>query len=229
MKKKILIIAAHPDDEVLGCGGYIINEIKKKNIISVLTLGEGVSSRFNMGEEESKKSLESRKIREKEYFNCLKYLGVKDYELHKNHCTKFDKYPLSKFVKIIENKIKKYKPNIILTHNPYDTNIDHTITFNAVNVACRPNAKSVLEEILTFEVPCSTHLSLNKDFKPNIYLDLNKIFNKKLKAIKFYKRELRIFPFPRSIEGIKVLSKFRGMQSGYKYAEAYHLERRILK
>lgn len=226
-KEKILIIVAHPDDETLGCGGFIIKSIKNKKKISILVLGEGVSARFEKGQEESKKSLIARNIREKEFLKCLKFLKVKNYELHKNHCTKFDKYPLSDFTKIIEKKINKLKPDTIITHNQYDTNIDHKIIYEAVNVACRPSNQHKVKKILTFEIPCSTHLSMKNNFKPNYYLDITKEFNDKIKAIKIYKNELRKYPFPRSIEGIKALSKLRGMQSGCIYAEAYHLEREI--
>ena len=226
--EKVLILAAHPDDETLGCGGLILKLTKKKIKVSLLTLGEGVSARLENGKEESKTSLDKRKIREKSFFNCLKYLKINDFELHNNHCTKFDKYPLSHFVKIIESKIKKFKPTLIITHNPFDTNIDHKITHEAINVACRPSNKSKIKKIITFEVPCSTHLSLKNTFKPNLYIDISKEINLKLKAAAFYKKEIRPFPFPRSYEGIKTLSKLRGMQSGCKYAEAFFIEREIL-
>jgi len=226
--KKILIIGAHPDDETLGCGGLIIKSIKNNCKISILTLGEGVSSRFEIGMENSEPSLIARKIRESEFTKCLKFLKIKDHELHHNHCTKFDKYPLTKFVKIIEEKIKKFKPSIILTHNPYDTNIDHKITYEAVNVACRPSKLSTIRKILTFEVPCSTHLSLKNNFRPNFYLDISHEIQQKIKAANFFKNEMRPYPFPRSIEGIQTLSKLRGMQSGCNYAEAYFVEREIV-
>ena len=83
----------------------------------------------------------AREVREKEFKKCLKFLKVKNFEIYKNHCTKFDKYPLSDFVKIIENRIIKFKPDIIVTHNPFDTNIDHKVTYDAVNIACRPSNK----------------------------------------------------------------------------------------
>ena len=133
----------------------------------------------------------------------------------------------SDFVQIIEKKINQFRPDTIVTHNPYDTNIDHKISYEAVNIACRPSNKFKVKKILTCEMPCSTHLSMKNNFKPNYYLDITNELKQKIIAVKFYKNELRKYPFPRSIEGIKTLSKLRGMQSGFNYAEAYYIERQL--
>ena len=226
---KILIIAAHPDDETLGCGGLILKLIKKKIKVSILILGEGVSARYGTGLEESPKSLGDRKKRTKSFLKSIKFLKVNDFELHNHHCTKFDKYPISNFVKIIEKKIKQFKPTIIITHNPFDTNIDHSITYEAVNISSRPSNKSNLRTVISFEIPCSTHLSFKNKFIPNLFIDISKEINLKLKCASFYKDEMREYPFPRSFDGIKTLSKMRGMQSGCNYAEAYYVERKIIK
>jgi LmbE family N-acetylglucosaminyl deacetylase len=226
---KILIIAAHPDDETLGCSGLILKLIKKKIKVSILILGEGVSARYGNGLEESPKSLNDRKKRTKSFLKFINFLKIKDFELYNHHCTKFDKYPISNFVKIIEKKIKKFKPTTIITHNPFDTNIDHTITYEAVNISSRPSNNSNLRTVITFEVPCSTHLSFKNEFKPNLFIDISKEINLKLKCASFYKDEMRKYPFPRSFDGIKTLSKMRGMQSGCNYAEAFYIERKIIK
>ena len=104
----------------------------------------------------------------------IKFLKIKDFELHNHHCTKFDKYPISNFVKIIEKKIKSYKPTTIITHNPFDTNIDHAITYEAVNISSRPSNKSSLR--ISFEIP-GTHLSFKNNFKPNLFIDISKEIN----------------------------------------------------
>jgi LmbE family N-acetylglucosaminyl deacetylase len=228
-KDKILIVAAHPDDETLGCSGLILKIIKKKIKISVLILGEGVSARYKIGLEDSPKSIIDRKKRVKSFLKSMKFLKIKDYELYNYHCTKFDKYPISNFVKIIEKKIIEYRPTTIITHNPFDTNIDHGITYEAVNIASRPSLNSSVKTVISFEVPCSTHLSIKNNFKPNLFIDISKEMNSKLKCASFYKDEIRKYPFPRSYEGIKTLSKMRGMQSGSNFAEAFYIERKIVK
>ena len=226
---KILVIAAHPDDETLGCSGLILKLIKNKIKVSVLILGEGVSARYNNGLEESPKSLKDREKRTKGFLNSIKFLKIKDFDLHNYHCTKFDKYPISNFVKIIEKKINKFKPTTIITHNPFDTNIDHKITYEAVNIVSRPSNNSSVKTVMSFEIPCSTHLSFKNNFKPNLFIDISKEINSKLKCASFYKDEMRKYPFPRSFDGIKTLSKMRGMQSGCNYAEAFYIERKIIK
>ena len=227
-KQRILIIAAHPDDDLLGCGGTIIRSIENNSKIKILFLGEGVSSRFNLGDEYSKQSIKQKKIRNLECINSLKILGVKDYIFQDRLCTRFDELPLLNIVKSIENVIEQFNPTIIFTHNPYEVNVDHTITHKAVEVATRPIKNSSLKNIYSFEIICSSNWSFNKKFIPTTYVDISKQIKKKLKAWSCYKNETNPFPFPRSSEGLTTLAKYRGMQSFLKYAEAFKLEREII-
>ena len=223
---RILIIVAHPDDEVLGCGGTIIKARSMGAAVSVLFLGEGVSTRFP-GNEDSKKSLSSINEREKSARKCLKKLGVYDYKFYRNLCTKFDTYPLVNFVRLIEDKIKLFKPNIIFTHNNSDINIDHGIVYAATEIACRPLKNSKISSIYTFEVPCSSNFKFNKLFQPNVYINIKKYLRKKLSAMMCYQKEIKKYPHPRSIQGVIIQSKYRGLQSGLEYAEAFELKRRV--
>lgn len=226
--KKILVIAAHPDDETIGCGATL--SLAKNNgcLIDVLFLGEGVSTRFP-NKENSAQSKKAKKIREMEAQRALLSLGIKSFKFGTKLCTQFDKYPIIYFVREIEKRIQKFQPNIILTHNENETNIDHVYAYNSTMIACRPENKSNLEFILSYETVCSGNFYYKNKFNPNFYLDVKKTFNQKLKALKYYKNELRDYPFPRSLEGIEILARFRGLQSGLELAEAFRVERGIIK
>lgn len=225
---RYLIIAGHPDDEILGCGGLLLKLSKMKKKIRIVYLAEGVSTRFP-GKEFSNISVKKKKIREE---NCKKIchdLDIKDVFFSDNLCTRLDELPLINFTRIVEKHIKEFKPNIILTHNQYDLNIDHRVAFNAVENASRPHNKEFLKAVVSFEVPCSTNFTFQHKFDPNMYLDISSEINKKIKLFNMYKNESRNYPFPRSKKGITVLSEYRGIQSGLKNAEAFFIERMILR
>lgn len=222
--KKILIIAAHPDDETLGCGGTIAYHRNKNHKIKIIFLSDGVTSRNKFKNSEIKKRLDSAKKA------CLE-LGVKDLEFNSFPDNMFDSIPLIEIVKIIENVILKFKPNIIYTHSSYDLNIDHQITNRATMTAARPINNNYLSEIYSFEILSSTEWSINRNnsFKPNHFVEISKFMDLKIKAIKKYSSELRNEPHPRSVSMIKSLAKIRGSSCGVKFAEAFMLERKILK
>ena len=143
-------------------------------------------------------------------------------------CTRFDEIPLLNIVQSIEKQIKLFKPSIIFTHNTSEVNIDHQITYKAVEVASRPRKSLSIKEIYSFEIVCSGNWTFNKSFSPTTYVDISKFFKKKIKAWGQYKNEADKFPFPRSNKGLEILAKYRGMQSFLEYAEAFKLEREIL-
>lgn len=227
-KDKILIIAAHPDDEVIGCGGTILKAKALGSKVSVIFLGEGVSTRFP-NHELGAKSLKAKKIRENESKKCLKILGIKDYKFGSLLCTSFDDYPLLKIVRIIESKINDFKPSIIFTHNENEINIDHTITHKAVEIACRYLKGDYLKSIYSFEVICSANLRFKNKFYPNVYVNIKKYWKKKIFAFKAYKTEIRKYPHPRSIRGLEILAKYRGLQSNQEYSEAFKLEKSFVR
>ena len=227
-KQRILVVVAHPDDDLLGCGATLIKAISNKSLVKILFLGEGVSSRFGIGNEFSKKSIDAKYKRNKECTNSLKILGIKNFIFENRLCTRFDELPLLNIVKSIEREIVIFKPTVIFTHNPHEVNIDHTITYKAVEVATRPTKKTSIKSIYSFEIICSGNWSFNKKFVPTSYVDISKEFTKKLKAWQCYQNESKPFPFPRSNEGLTTLAKYRGMQSFLKYSEAFKLEREII-
>jgi LmbE family N-acetylglucosaminyl deacetylase len=226
---RILVVAAHPDDEILGCGGTLAKAISAGAEVAVMFLGEGVSARFPLGNYTSEEFRESTLIRMEGARAALQILGVSDYEFGSRLCTQFDTYPLLSIVKDIERRIKAFKPHLLFTHNPAEVNIDHRLSYEAVEVACRPTTDFISTQIYTFEIPCSGSWTFESTFKPNVFVDVSEHFDKKLAAWNCYVGEARPFPFPRSIEGIKVLAQYRGMTSNLNLAEAFRIVRMIVK
>lgn len=219
-KNKILIVAAHPDDEVLGAGGTILKHVKNGDQASVLILSDGESSRGASAGKIRKRAEQAKK--------AAKLLGVKKVFLETLPDNKFDSVPLLEIVKKVEKIIYAVKPNIIYTHFSDDLNIDHQITFKAVLTACRPQPKFCVKEIYSFEVLSSTEWQAKKKkslFCPTDYNDISKFVNGKIKALEAYADELRAHPHPRSKEGVKILAKYRGLEVGYKFAEAFQAVR----
>ena len=221
---KILIVAAHPDDEIIGCGGTII-KFKEKTQINVLFMSDGVSSRSNK-KKITKKNIN---IRRRECLDLFKKLKLTKPVFLNFPDNQMDKIPLLKIVKKIEKYINKFKPNTIFTHFENCLNIDHRVTFNAVITACRPINNSSVKEILSFEIPSSTDWSLfnRKHFQPNYYIDISKEIKKKLESLKYYKSELKKYPHSRSLQSIKSLARVRGVSCGKKFAEGFYLNRYI--
>ena len=217
-KQNILIIAAHPDDEVLGCGGTIYNLNKLGHNVSVLYLSDGVSSR---NPNKLKKQIQ---LRKKSAIKSCKILGIKNFYFENLNDNSFDAEPMLKIVKIIEKYIFNIQPKTIFTHSFSDLNIDHQITNKAVVTACRPTSKMSVKKLYFFEILSSTEWNFSDkkfDFNPNYFEDITTSINKKILALKAYKDELRNWPHPRSIEGARTLAKYRGMTVGLKFAEAF--------
>jgi len=226
---RILVVAAHPDDEVLGCGGTLAKAIASGAEVAVMYLGEGISARFPVGQYDSEEFRNQTRVRMDGARESLKLLGIKDYEFGERLCGQFDKYSLISIVKDIERKMGQFKPNMLFTHNPAEVNIDHRLSYEAVEVACRPTRDFIATEVYTFEIPCSGSWTFDVTFKPNVFVDVSSYWEKKLAAWSCYEGEGRPFPFPRSIEGLKTLAQYRGMMSNIKLAEAFRLVRMVIK
>ena len=225
-KKSVLIFAAHPDDEVLGCGGTIAKLSSSGSKINILFLSNGEDSRKTSKSEMKKKILKRKNAAKL----ASKILGSNKPNFADLSDNQLDSYPLIKIIKIIEKNIKKYKPSIIYTHFKNDLNIDHQIANRAVTTACRPQKNSSVKSLFFFEVPSSTEWRIdtkNKIFNPNWFEDITKTKNKKLLALKAYKSELRKWPHPRSLKGVSALFTWRGASVGVDAAEAFMLGRKI--
>ena len=216
--KKILIIAAHPDDEILGCGGTIL-KLKKNNLIKVIFMTNGTDAR-GKNKKASQKRIQG-------CLNLFKKLKLNKPLILNFPDNKMDSVPLLKIVKKIEEILSKFNPEVVFTHFDGCLNIDHQITFKATVTACRPLKKTSVKKILSFEVPSSTEWALSKDkkFQPNYYINISKYIKEKILLMKYYKDEIRPFPHSRSLKSIKTLSEYRGASAGVKNAEAFYLYR----
>lgn len=226
--KKILVVAAHADDETLGCGGTIIRAVDQGIEVGVVLLGEGISARFNIKEYDSEQFRVQTSERTRSMNNAFRKMGVSYVSCSNRLCTQFDTYPLLELVKEVEFHIEQFKPDVVLTHSDSEINIDHKLTFNAVETAVRPIGYRNLIKVYSFEVICSGIFKFKNTFNPNFYVDITNFHTRKLQVWSEYCAESRDFPFPRSDEGLLTLAKYRGMQCGVKYAEAFRLERELV-
>ncbi|MBN2144541.1 MAG: PIG-L family deacetylase [Candidatus Aureabacteria bacterium] len=226
MKNKILIVAAHPDDEILGCGGTITRLVKEGHEAYTLILGEGITSRDETRDIRKRKR-EIEKLKN-EVAEANQIIGVRKIFTHDLPDNRFDTVPFLDIVKIIENIKNQIKPSIIFTHFKDDLNIDHQITNKAVITSTRPLKDEPVKTIYAFEILSSTEWNFSESFSSDVFFDISEVLPTKLMALKKYTNELRKFPFPRSLEGIELNAKNWGMKIGVAYAEAFKLIRTIV-
>jgi LmbE family N-acetylglucosaminyl deacetylase len=215
---KILIIVAHPDDEVLGCGATITKHTKNGDKVQVVFLTDGFGSRSN-GDNRDNSAEDVSKV-----LGCESpiFLNLPDNQL--------DTIPLLDIVKKIEKVIENFQPSVIYTHHFGDLNIDHQMAHRAVMTACRPQPDFCVKEIYSFETLSATHWqssSMGNTFIPNYFIDATDFMEQKMEALKHYDEEMREYPHARSYKAIKSLAIYRGLTVGVKYAEAFVVERLI--
>ncbi|MDH5368432.1 MAG: PIG-L family deacetylase [Gammaproteobacteria bacterium] len=223
--KSILIVVAHPDDEVLGCGGTIAKLSDKGASIHVAFLADGVSSREDGIV--AAKDLTSRRSAARKACDIL---GIQDIFFGDFPDNRMDTIALLDIVKIVESLIEKYKPDTILTHHAGDLNIDHRQVHNAVITSCRPQKGHSVKTLLFFEVPSSTEWQTPGSgiaFEPNWFENISTTLDRKLEALNLYEMEIREWPHSRSQEGVEYLAKWRGAIVGVEAAEAFILGRHI--
>jgi LmbE family N-acetylglucosaminyl deacetylase len=225
---RLLVVAAHPDDEVLGMGGTLAKAVKSGAKVTVLFLGEGISARFPVGQYDSIEFKEQTGRRTQGAKDAMRTLGIQDVVFGDRLCGQFDTIPILSIAKEIESVMDRVKPTLVFTHNPSEVNIDHQIAYKAVEIACRPARSWVPKAIYTFEIVCSGSWTFQTSFKPNVYVNVSEFWEQKMNAWHCYEGESRPFPFPRSDRGIETLARYRGMAVGLDRAESFRLERQII-
>jgi LmbE family N-acetylglucosaminyl deacetylase len=221
--KRILIVAAHPDDEVLGCFATVAKLIKQGYEAYTLILSGGKTSRDDVHSDELF-------LIQKEIQAANMLIGVKEVFCTTFPDNSFDSVPLLEIVKKIEKIKAKIKPDIIFTHHFGDINIDHQITHKAVLTAARPIKGESVKQIYAMEIPSSTEwnsFSVQTVFIPNVFFDVEDTIDFKVQAMSKYKSELRGSEHPRSLTHIKELAKVNGTKVGLKYSENFVLVRSV--
>lgn len=229
MTERILVIAAHPDDEVLGCGGTIAKFRDAGAAVRVAFLAEGVTARYDPVEFDSPQVKAESQARNDNAVKALAKLGVAADSVFVNRrpCCRLDQVPQIDLVKEIEGHIKSFEPSQLFTHWDQDTNIDHRIAHRAVLAAARPLGIPFLKRILAFEVLSSSEWNTTTAFPANAFHDVSAQIERKLEAMAAYEGEQPPAPHPRSAEVIRALATFRGAQAGVSHAEAFSLIRSL--
>ena len=213
-----LVVVAHPDDETLGAGATIYKLIKQGHNVAVAIMSTHAAARANISETLAE-----------DQSNAMKILGVENVYEADFPNIKMNIIPHLELVQFVEKCIEDFNAEVIITHHPSDTNIDHIETSRAVQAACRLFQRRddvlPLKELLFMEVPSSTEWSVDESsnrFVPNHFVEIGKDgVDMKIKALYAYKGVMRPYPHPRSTEALEGLAAYRGSQAGCNYAEAF--------
>lgn len=225
-----MVVAAHPDDELLGLGATMHKLIKEQGaVVHVVILGEGITSRSNTRDTEKwKEVLEEHHANINAAGSHVGYKSIHTYNFSDN---RFDSHALLDIVKVVEKEREEFKPEIIFTHNAGDLNIDHQMTFQAVMTATRPMEDEEVTTIICFETSSATDWQYSnhpEQFHPNLYIEIGEDDLKaKQDAMSEYKFENRPYPHPRSLKALRTLAEYRGYTSGNQMAEAFEIVRLI--
>lgn len=215
----VLVVAAHPDDEILGAGGTLAKHVDAGDEVHALVLSEGASSRYEAEAIQSLRAsaqLSAAAIG----FTSIRLLNMPDQRL--------DAVPLIDVTQTLEPLIYDLRPEVVYTHAPVDVNTDHGVVARATWTACRPYASPWLKKILAFETPSSTEWAwplAGNGFHPNWYVDISDTLNRKLQAMSGYERELRDYPHPRSLQALTERARYWGSHVGVAAAEPMMLLR----
>jgi LmbE family N-acetylglucosaminyl deacetylase len=222
-----LVMAAHPDDEVLGCGGTIARLAQEGHDVYIAILGEGVTSRYQQREQADQALVEALRARSRQ---VAELLGARDLFLYNLPDNRFDTVALLDVIKIVEELVERLQPQVIYTHHSGDLNVDHVIVHRAVLTATRPVASCPVKEIYAFEVPSSTEWAFGQfqlAFRPNVFVDISATLETKVEALALYESEARPFPHPRSPKALRALARRWGSVVGVEAAEAFELIRSV--
>jgi LmbE family N-acetylglucosaminyl deacetylase len=223
----VLVLAAHPDDEVLGCGGTIARSAVEGNQVHIAILGEGITSRYDRPADADPSLVEglqaaSRKAGQVLGAHEVLFLGLPD--------NRFDTVPLLDIIKRIESLIERIKPTVVYTQHGGDLNIDHSLLYRATLTATRPLTGTFVKEVFAYPVASSTEWAFQRfepAFRANAFVDISRTLEQKIQAMAVYESEARSFPHPRSPEALRALALQWGSVAGLPACEPFELVRSI--
>lgn len=223
----VLVVAAHPDDEILGCGGTMTRLAREGREVRIAILAEGMSSRYAHREDADPRQLQQLHARAQQ---AADKVGAKEVVLCKLPDNRMDTVPLLEVVKLVEELVARFRPEVIYTHHPGDLNVDHGVVHRAVLTATRPVPGQCVRDIYAFEVPSSTEWAfqrLEPAFRPSVFVDITETLETKIEALACYDTETRKFPHPRSAEVLRAIATRWGSVAGLPAVEAFELIRSV--
>lgn len=226
--RRVLVVAAHPDDEVLGCGGTMARHAADGDVVSVVILGEGLTSRDEQRHAQRRaKPLETLRGHA---IKAGRVMGVADVRFESLPDNRFDSLDLLDVVKRVEAVKTRVRPHIVYTHHPGDMNVDHRVTHQAVLTAFRAQPGEIVEAIYAFETLSSTEwqgTDWGMPFLPSHFVDITNYLDIKRRALACYPGELRPYPHPRSLKAVELFARAMGSQIGAGAAERFRTVRTI--
>ena len=230
-ERSLLVVAAHPDDEVLGCGATTYKKVRSGWTAHLIIMTGGITGRSadpsDLGQAE-RAALDKIKENSRRAAEVIGFSSVKRFDFPDN---RMDGVSRSELAHALRREVERTRPCLVMTHHPGDYNWDHGRVFDAVMMAARVNPPEFSPaEIRTFEVPSSTERSWqepSRAFHPNLYEDIRQTIDRKKLALTCYETECKPYPHARSIEAMEYIARVRGLEAGVTYAEAFHLVRRL--
>lgn len=235
--RSVLVVAAHPDDETLGCGGTIARHVAQGDSVHIVIGSDGAAVRGVNHKREPALKDDIDKYAQSPFgspgwrngHKAAQIYGVTSITIHDLPDSQFDKLTMLELAKLVESHIERILPTIVYTHSPADLNLDHRMLGEATAIACRPKPGHPVRELLMYEVPSSTEWSppgVYAPFVPHFFIDITKYLEIKEKVLQeAYQTELRETTHPRSISGVYALNSWRGASSGFEVAEAFMVGR----
>lgn len=217
----VLVIAAHPDDEVLGCGGTIARLAAEGTVVSIFILANGLTSRADF---DPVRDAEMLRLHHERALRAGALLGAREVTFGGFPDQKLDTLPLLDITQAIEREIARVQPEVVFTQHGGDLNMDHAITFRATLTATRPVAACGVKRVYAYEVGSSSEWAFQQfapAFSPQVFYDITPHLETKIAAMQVYESEARAFPHPRSPKALRAQAQRWGSTIGVHAAEAF--------